>query len=96
MRLAVFGEDGLGVLVQFVSVCLQCTFHHEDAALGEDASFQGCIGLQTHNHLVVLVNISGTVCIDALREFGLSIVYALFAFGLEHFCQFVPQSGGTF
>ena len=96
MRLAVFGEDGLGVLVQFVSVCLQCTFHHADAALGEDASFQGCIGLQTHNHLVVLVNISGTVCIDALREFGFSIVYALFAFGLEHFCQFVPQSGGTF
>ena len=94
VRLAVLGVDGLGPGVQFIAVSLESRLHHADTTLGEDTALERLVGLHTHNHLVLLADISRAVSVDALGQAGLSVIDTLLALHLEHLAQNVPQLGG--
>ena len=92
VRLAVFRVDFLRSGVKLVAVGFERAFHHADTAFGEDAALERRIGLQTHDYLVVLVDVACAVSVDRLRKFLFCVIYAFLAFHLEHFREFVPKS----
>ena len=91
MCLAILREDCLGGGVELIAVGLESLLHHAYASLGEDASLQGCVGLQTHHHFAVLVDIASTVGIEALGKLGLSVVHALLALHLKEVGEDAPE-----
>ncbi len=95
MRLAIACVDLFGHLVQRVAVCIQRILHHADAPFGEDAPFQRCVGLQSHHHLVLPVNISRAVGINLLREFRFGIIHPFGLFFAEHLREPVPHLVST-
>ena len=92
--LAVFGINLLRFGIQLIAVSLERILHHADAPFGEDAAFEGSVGLQTHDNLIVLVYISGTIGIERLGQFLLSVIDTFLALHLEHLSEFIPQCLG--
>ena len=91
VRLAIAGVDILGGRIELIAVGFQSRLDHADAALGENASLQGLIGLQAYNHFVLLVDIAGAVGGKGLRQTCLGIIHAFFTFHLKHLAQLVPK-----
>ena len=89
--LAVLGEDGLGGGVELIAIGLQRFLYHADASLGEDSALQRLVGLKADHHLAVLVDISGSVGVDALGQLGLGVVDSLLALHLKKGRQHGPQ-----
>ncbi len=95
VRLAVARKDLPGHRVQLVAIGIQRVLHHADASFREDAPFQRCIGLQPYHHLVLPVNVSGSVGINLLRILRFGVVHPFGLLFAEHLRQFVPHLART-
>ena len=84
VSLAIFCKDSLCHWVKLVTIRLESLLNHTNATLGENTTLQRSVGLQTNNHLAVLINISSPIGVDALRQLGLSVVNTLLTLHLEH------------
>src|ERR1051326_6748670 len=61
MRLSIFGESLDDVRVCFVSVCLQRAKDHAEAAVRHDGPLEWCFGLQANDHLIIAIDVTGSV-----------------------------------
>ena len=82
--LAILSKDSLCSRVKLVAIRLQSLLYHTYTTLREYATLQWLIGLQTYNNLTILVYISSSISIDALRHLSLGIIYTLLALHLKH------------
>ena len=91
MRLSVFGEDFFCHRVQMIAIGFQTVFDHADSAFREDTALQRGVCLQTDDHFVLLIDVTGSVCVNPLGKFRFGVIYSFFPFHLKHLGQLVPH-----
>ena len=74
-----------------IAIGFQTVFDHADTTFREDTSFQRGVCLQTDDYFVLLINVTGSVCVNPLRKFRFGVIYSFFPFHLKHFGQLVPH-----
>ena len=81
--------------VQLVAILLQSGFGHPGAAVEVHDALERCIGLQPHNDLIFLVNVTGGKVVDAADDVGLHIQNALLQLLEQQLLAFCPDLPGA-
>ena len=80
MRLAIFRESLVHLRIGLEARGLQAVLHHPESTIREDRALEGLIGLQSDDHLVVVIDITGFVRQEVRGRFRIDREHALFLF----------------